>query len=149
MEVLSIHEGNKIIANFMGYEYIPFNNPDGLIPGWWKIGTSEDVRKLAYATQFKFHRKIYLGRNHTCLKYDTDWNAIMSVYFKFRMMDVAYEITSKGIRIYDHLEFDGEWGCFSEYDEATYSIPTGNIIYDVWRAAIAYIQYYNKQNEKQ
>ena len=147
MDAPTIHDGNKIIADFMGYEYVPFNNPDGSKPGWWKKGTTPEVRAMAFSARSK-NLGIYLGRHHTCLQYHSDWNAIMSVYFRFRKMDVAYEITSKGIRIYDHLDFDGEWGVFSEYDELTHSVH-GNIIHDVWRAAICYINYYNCQKSKQ
>jgi len=147
MEIPSTHEGNKILANFMGYEYIPFNNPDGLKPGWWKKNASPKTRAIAYAHREKGGFGIYLGRHHTCLKYHIDWNILMSVYFKFRKMDVAYEITSKGIRIYDHMEFDGKWGVWSERDEETGEVH-GNIIYDAWRAAIFYVQYYNNLNNK-
>lgn len=148
MDKLNIHEGNKIIADFMGYEYVPFNNTDGIKPGWWKKNITPQQRSFGYAHQYKGGMGLYLGRHHTCLKYHTSWDALMKVFIKFRLMDVAYEITSKGIRIYDHLDFDGEWSVFSEYDEEKHTVH-GNIIHDAWRAAICYIKYYNCQKSKE
>ena len=76
MEKINIHEGNKIIADFLGFEYVPFNNPDGFKPGWWRKGITPQMRAFGFAHQYKGGMGVYLGRHHTCLKYYTDWNAI-------------------------------------------------------------------------
>lgn len=83
-------ENNKIIAEFCGYQYFPYdetapkwvNNKEGGIPldqfnGWRK--------------PHKGHLKIegwYLCRSHRDLRYHRDWNWFMSAWNKWRAQKI-------------------------------------------------------------
>lgn len=40
-------ENSKLIAQFMGYEYIPHDNAEGKKPGWWVKGLPQRDTKLS------------------------------------------------------------------------------------------------------
>lgn len=81
----SILKGNKIIARYLGYEYIPHNNKDGLKPGWWKLGGSvEDKKRLQ--TLEPIFRKVgesrFLCRNHKGLRFYNSWDWLIEACAK-------------------------------------------------------------------
>jgi hypothetical protein len=69
-----------------------------------------------------------------------DWESIMVVYNNLSIkLDVAWEITSKGVRIYTHAgqpigDFDGTWKI---------NCPK-NVLLDAYRAVVEFIKWYNK-----
>ncbi len=75
-----ILECNKLIANFMGYEYIPYNSElvTRELPGWRKKDS----------VIFSPKQIGYLGRNHYCLKYHSSWNWIMEVVERIENLDI-------------------------------------------------------------
>lgn len=71
----SVITGNKIIATYLGLEYIPYNNTEGKKAGWWKIGVKPSTNDIFTARHID--KKWYLGRSHNDLRFYDDWNALM------------------------------------------------------------------------
>ncbi len=98
MERDSILSGNKLIANFMNFEYIP-NTPEnkdkGKRPGWWKKGIKIQTRKL--------HDLVYLGGNHNNLRYHSSWDWLMPVIHKIHVLTLKAQIDSKNFHTYVKL----------------------------------------------
>ena len=99
MTLREINEGNRIIAEFMGYEYIPFNNTTGLKPGWWYSKTPPIIRG---ADTRKLVGGFYLGRSVKDLKYHKDWNYLIYAIKKWDCLNenpipIAINITLKKV----------------------------------------------------
>lgn len=75
------NDGNRLIAQFIGYEYIPFNNPMNIKAGWWHNNTS-NIIKLNVRPD-KLVGSFYLGRSVKDLKYHKDWNYLMNACRKW------------------------------------------------------------------
>ena len=74
-------EGNKLIAEFMGYSYYPHTREETL-PGWRKE---------------KSHPKIsgtYLARVHKNLDYHRSWEWLMTAVEKIESLDLSEEMYS-------------------------------------------------------
>lgn len=75
---------NKAIAEFMGYTYYPHNDPQlGKYEAGWKLSP--------HASQFTKHNTMiglpedsYLCRQHTSLKFHSDWNWFHKAFYRFR-----------------------------------------------------------------
>lgn len=88
---------NKLIAEFMGLVYIPWNDLQGYAkPGWWKKPTQfkkdSGFTKVIKQTQMghgnpKITKNFYMGRDFRGLGYDT-WN-IMKVVEKIENTDCS------------------------------------------------------------
>ena len=93
MSEQEILEGNKLIAQFMGYKYIPFDEtkPKNSPVGWWKDNRVGIINKI---------EKNYLCRKHTDLNYYSSWNWLMPVVEKIddmkdvRVNDITIGVTS-------------------------------------------------------
>lgn len=78
-------------------------------------------------------------------KYHESWDWLMPVYDYLTLKhDVAWKITSKGVRIYTHLgqpigDFDGRWEMNCPKD----------VLLDAYRGIIQFITWYNKQINEQ
>lgn len=75
---IDILSGNKLIADFMGYEYISYNNGNNPPYGWWKKNLPIRNPIIPKST---------LGRKHIDLKYHCSWDWLMSVIQKIRKLD--------------------------------------------------------------
>lgn len=71
--VPSVITGNKIIAKYLGYEYIPHNNTEDKKAGWWKIGTTREQQIIDRMGNCNL---LTLGRSHNDLRFYHDWNAL-------------------------------------------------------------------------
>ena len=92
MEKEYVVEGNKLLAHYMGYEYIPHNNPHGWVPGWWKKTTHPRFRLPGMqATNLKLGSDNFLCRNHNELRYYNSWGWMMDVVEK--MEKDGFDIT--------------------------------------------------------
>ena len=80
-ELRKINDGNRTIAQFLGYEYIPFNNDTNITAGWWHSQTPAIVVRTKSA--HKLQGNFYLGRSVKNLKFHTDWNALLGACRKF------------------------------------------------------------------
>lgn len=68
------NQGNKLIAEFMGYEYFPHTNPYGHKRGWWK----KDLKGIPIPA-----RPFFIGDNTNDLQYHNDWNWFMGACNKW------------------------------------------------------------------
>lgn len=73
MTAEEITEGNKLIAEFMGYKYFP--HPENKNPGWKVNANIEKGSKIGY-----------LCRNNHNLRYYNSWSWIMPVLDKIERM---------------------------------------------------------------
>jgi hypothetical protein len=157
-----IVESNKLIAEFMGFRYIPFSETDrSIIPGWHKSGTEGGVRDLP-----PFHRKTtdgYLCRRHRDLRYYNSWDWLMPVVEKIESLDLGelslefkLEGRSSYLCVFDFIQAKNYKGAISlELDSDKYK---GERIADpsTWRCklnnayltVVKFIKWYNKKKTK-
>jgi hypothetical protein len=100
MTTKEINDGNRLIAEFIGYEYIPFNNPLKIKPGWWWSKTSNIVRGTSNPE--KLIGNFYLGRSVRDLPYHKDWNFLIGAIKKWdslneKPLPIAIEISIKKV----------------------------------------------------
>lgn len=84
-----IREGNKLLARFRGYEYIPFNNKECLKSGWWKKGITKDIQ-VRESISVKINSPKFLCSNHNGLRYYNNWNWIMGVVDEIERLQEDY-----------------------------------------------------------
>lgn len=89
-------DGNKIIADFLGWKYITFNDLQGFPkPGWWKIYPNLNVRILSRSPKMMGKKIIvnemaveYECRSHNELQFHRDWNKIMYIIQQIEKVDL-------------------------------------------------------------
>ena len=126
MKQEEIIENNKLIAEFIGIEYI-----EGDCNQKWRL-TNSPIHKVT------------MSSHSVHLHFDVSWDWLMPVYNKLSLKhDIGWKITSKYINIYTHAgqpigDFNGmfEINC------------PQNVMSDAYRAIVAFIKWYNKQNGK-
>lgn len=130
---MDILEGNKLLADFLGYEYTPFNNPHGLNPGWWKKGALIHSNKIA---------KLYLGRSHNDLKFHSSYERLMSVVEFIERLDYPYTQYSSSlcVTIYENnceIEYSG-------YEAGILVSESGTTKKEaIWKACVNFVKLYN------
>lgn len=94
-----IIEGSKLIANYLGWQYVPFNDlGDFPKPGWWIVyPKSQDVRINIFRASPKSNlSKIgdgfgkFICRHHSELRFYNDWNEIIKVIEKLQKEDLSH-----------------------------------------------------------
>ena len=101
-----IVDGSKIIANYLGWQYIPFDNLQGYSKaGWWQIPFLDEKGKLFdyVSTEVKNHRskiggRYYVCRNHGELRF---WNSLDA------LAPVIQQIEKENMNIKFHLNNNG------------------------------------------
>ena len=86
MTIRETNAAKKMIAVFMGYEYIPFNNPLGFRAGWWHPKSPEILKRFPVKSTVGGDGKsipFYLGRAVKDMKYNSDWNWLMNACKKW------------------------------------------------------------------
>jgi hypothetical protein len=137
-----ILEGNKLIAQFMGHEYCPFDETvPNLKPGWWKRGSNRE----------KSNKKIssngFLCRKHDELRYWNEWNWLMPAVLKieatyheshgyFGVYISSNSCSIQGTKL-SLREPNPHYAYFSQY----YS---ENKIKAVWEAVVGFVRWYNE-----
>lgn len=146
-----ILEGNKLIAEFMGYGYHPHMEGETL-PGWRKE---------------KAHPKIsgtYLARVHKDLAYHRSWEWLMTAVEKIESLDlseemyswegiegeteynfegISVEIENKGCWIYVNLQLDPMF----TINKKTFNIDHPTKIEATFRAVCEFVEWFNKRKE--
>jgi hypothetical protein len=128
MTTKEINEGNKLIAQFLGYQYIQFNNPLKIKAGWWHTNTPPILKRIPRPEALT--GGFYLGRSVKDLKYHSDWNQLIPIVKK--CMKLIPELESKGFKT-----------------PITNIAATLVITYDplqVFEKCVAFIQWYNQLN---
>lgn len=75
--------GNKLIAEYMGYTYYGFNDERLEMryePGW-KLSVDASAWTKVNESAGR-GRDAYLGRHHTCLDYQRNWNTLLEAVKK-------------------------------------------------------------------
>lgn len=132
---MDIIEGNKLIAKFMGFKYIPF---DPSLPkghsGWWKDGKVGVINKLEIN---------FLGRTHKDLNYHSDWNMLIPVVEKItecKYVDYFSIVPTLGSDIYfKNLEISVIPDCWTSCEDTHESI-----IDCTYKSVIKFITWYNE-----
>jgi len=114
-----IMEGNKVMAEFLGYKYYPHTKPYGRdrVKGWVKSGLSPKNPHFS------------LGRSHRDFPFYNDWNALMRVIDKIESEDsVVVSIIKHSIAIHDYNK--------------VYASTKGstNKLKDTWAICLGYIR---------
>lgn len=138
-------EGNKLIAEFMGYEYIPFNSPDHTKPKGCKTGYWQ--KKKSEGLLMPNSERYVLGAK---LSYDYCWNSMMQVIQKIEALPYHAFVTiwhrKEGCSIEAKLSFYNEdlqdfWVNIESKSQSSYDKLT-----TVWTAAVRFIEWLNKNN---
>lgn len=83
-------ENNKLIAEFMGFQYYPFEEGSGITPGWKRFKGAQPGEKY---NSLWGDGGAYLCRSHNSLDYHCSWNSIISVYhWHLKHIDLANEM---------------------------------------------------------
>ena len=154
MEKEKIIEGNKLIADFMGYEYIPWNNCDDFKPGFWLRGLSKSQRQYIS----KLPVKPFLCRNATQLAYNSSWNWIMPVLEKIESLtDDGYKYdvvigfkTYCGITRSKNMMRDAErWESSHTVNEPgkIYTWKPTTKIQAIWIAVVKFLKWRDEQGK--
>lgn len=94
--------GNKLIAEFMGYEYLPLNTrlDKGKKYGWnRKMKWNPFVEKSGMFAGNP-PEKFYLGRSHHDLQFHRNWEWLMPVFEKIIKLGYPYLISNNTCTIY-------------------------------------------------
>lgn len=152
---MDVVNGNKIIAQFMGYTYFPFNMEGVREPGWkTTIDTSsirkfndssnllsgdvffvnEDGTKKLISKNKNKPKKHYLCRNHHQLSYHSDWNSLIEVGKKINETKLL-------------LPMNGVIDSIVPWINARRPIVSGLIDMDImktWEGVVEFIKWYNE-----
>jgi hypothetical protein len=86
MEENSVLSGSILLAEFMGYKYIPFiPGTNQLKPGWWKEGVTLTAQKREGIFK-KLGKENYLCRRHNNLRYYNSWDWLIPVIQKIQKL---------------------------------------------------------------
>jgi hypothetical protein len=149
----TIRDGNKVIAEFMGYKYYGHNHPDLLAykkrfeSGWWEV----PLEKIASLPSVKMYRNKYICRNHNELPFFSDYEWLIKVVERVEA-------------IYD--DFHGYFGVHISSNSCTiqgtklrtnpenphYAYFNSNTLLDkresTWYTVLQFIKWYNTKDEK-
>lgn len=90
-----------MMAEFMGYEYIPSNNSEGYSAGWWHKYTPDVMKR--YSSSHKLQSAYFLCRNHNQLPYSSDMNHLMKVAKKLGMSNMSTDFDTAYSVVYNAL----------------------------------------------
>jgi hypothetical protein len=105
METKEIILGSKLIAEFLGWKYIPFNDlQDYSCAGWWKVakpswGDNSLGKYMLSKTKNhrdKIGRNYYVCRRHSDLKFWNSLDALVPVIKKIEREGGIVELHSNG-----------------------------------------------------
>ena len=91
MEKNFVLSGNKLIAEFMGYEYHPYSPESKMLAGWWKKDTPQNIRMLGGTARKLGNMHYFLCRRHHELRYWNSWDWLMPVVRTIG--NIEYEVT--------------------------------------------------------
>ena len=103
-----IVDGSKLIANYIGWQYIPFDNLQGYSkPGWWavkKVNGEGDLFEYISMENKNHKSKIgcrnYICRNHGELRFWNSLDALIPVIQKIEKEDNAvFELRQNGCTV--------------------------------------------------
>jgi hypothetical protein len=117
-EVLTVTEGNILIAALDGYVYYPNDSLNGI------LGVYRKADKMPMlATDFKYHNS---------------WNALMPVAYKIKCYPVPEQKTKA-------LQIELENKCMRHWEEIAYSVACINIEM-TWKSILSFIKLHKLTN---
>jgi len=140
-----ILEGNKLIAEFMGYKYYPITDVKDTYHAGWKINsTASQLSKIDTCGNLP-GITAYLCRNHNCLRFYNSWDWLMTGYLKIKNnIDYgcqSFRISTTYIRV---VRLDLKLGestiktyCYKDYDSELITL---------WVAVVEFITWFNSWN---
>lgn len=145
--------GNKLIAEFMGYEYLPLNTR---LPQGKKVGWNSKMKWTPFVeTSGMFSgnppEKFYLGRSHHNLMFHRDWSWLMPVVERIENLKLKYRVTVSisggGCRITsDNHNLYGKDNRLMLIQNHEHADKTK--IIRTWEAIVAFIEWYNENIKK-
>ncbi len=143
---MKIEESNKLIAEFMGYEYIPYSPNSKSIPGYWLNSYSKENPLMVSWMK----KNGYLCRRHKDLQYCTSWDWLMPVVEKIESLKINgkyfipyIDIRGSNCTIYKKVRH----GLPEPWFRASDITPSGNKIQGVYITILEFIKWYNDQEE--
>ena len=147
MENSEIVSGNKIIAEFMGYEYIPHTST---LEKGQQFGWNREIKWNPFLEKHDMAGvvppvKVFLGRSHHDLHFHMDWGWLMSVWEKiaklefknFQVKDMEIQKTECYLRVVQGT---------SDYVMGGYACET--LIESTFRTIVDFITWYNTYSDK-
>jgi len=141
-------ESNKLLAKFMGYEYVP-HLPEAIYkPGWWYKNTPDKYSKIG-SKPTKFVESYFLCRRHGDLRYSNEWNWLMRVvekieklnlsnfYDENNFMNVSVDIESGHCHIFVELNYDPSHRITGV---SNYDTPKLKLVYS---QVVEFVKWYN------
>jgi len=119
-----ILEGNKLIAEFLGYIYVPYTTGNyGGTHGWVLKNYKLIDKKMP---------KLFLGRTTKDLLYHKSWDWLMPCVEKINKINI--------------LELPSNLGTLKiKVKGSLYGIGVDNTIEDVWEVVVLFIKTYNEK----
>lgn len=151
MDKEQITEGNKLIAEFMGYKYYPYEAPDDpsqqpkakADPVGWIKG---DPKFAAPSVKGLHKHDRWLCRLHRDLRYFNEWDWLMPVVEKIESLWTEVDghfgvyICSNGCTI-QGVKFRSDFEPFGYFMQMNGHTK----IQATWKAAVAFIEWHNQQ----
>lgn len=138
-----IVEGEKIIAEFMDYEYVPASIPVDYskISGWVKKKNSHSLYEWMMGDDTIPPRRHHLGRTHYDLLFSNNWSWIMPVVKKLEKLDYVVIFYHGHCNIQTKDSFtnksNNQWHIVTD-DER------GDSLRALFIALVEFIKWYNK-----
>lgn len=130
-------ENNKLIAEFMGYKYYPYNlaeKEEGLKFGWMRPERRHS--NVPFLSKSSKHKNRVLARKHKDLAYHISWSYLMPV-------------VEKCTELWEQYEFDTDERNLMEQEiwhfNNTLSDFLNNDIQAIYRRTIQFIKWYNNE----
>lgn len=104
-----IISGSKLIAEYLGWRYIPFNDLEGFSKaGWWRIAKpvwGDDDLGIYMMSKLKNHRdklgsSYYICRNHEGLRFWNSLDALIPAIKKIEKEKVNIRLSNNGCHFY-------------------------------------------------
>ncbi|MFO7969752.1 MAG: hypothetical protein R6U15_06585 [Candidatus Izemoplasmatales bacterium] len=123
MDKQTIVDGNKLIAQFMGYEYIPYEKDKTQSPGWWHKNSPNIIKgKMPSAEKLNFN--YFLCRRHPELRYYNSWDWLIPVLIEIGKVIEKEKLYSDFYLFQDYTLTDLE-------------------IREIWENVVTFIKKYN------
>ena len=142
-----ILEGNKLIAEFLGYVYVPYTAGHSGRPCGWVIKNYKLVdRKVP---------KLFLGRTTKDLLYHKSWDWLMPVVEKIENTKPFYSVSNNAGFWYNdetytvdrnkpqYLCIISDKSCRIVINSANYFLERNNKLVATWFAVVEFIKWYN------
>lgn len=132
-----ILEGNKLLAEFDGYKYYEKTKVIGdYETEYIEIFSNKPIKYLFEEKENQYFNRFLQDEGFeykVCLSYNSDYNDLMRVWFKFKNLDLKLDVNKQQFLIRDYRDY---------VDLISHLITTTNINY-VFERLVEAIKWYN------